>query len=347
MAKLLIFSDVHVHAHKKSTERLHDCLKVVDWVFTTAAERNIKNIIFAGDLYQDRQKIDVMTYALTFDMFQRHCKGQHKVWLLLGNHDLWYYDKWDISSVSPLSALPGVTLISKNCTLEIADQQIDFMPYLHNPIELLQKFTERDGRLLFGHLALHGAKLNTLYNTYSDSIVEHDSEMMKVDTSCFVGWRHVFLGHYHNEQRIDNVEYVGSPLQLNFGEAFQHKHLIVYDTETGDREYIRNKFSPQHFIIPYEDIDKYELENNFLQVHVKNCGATSMVDIRREIEAAKPRFLEIIPVIEKSEAHVIEDAKSILEKEDDMLENYVKEVDAKDLDKARLIKVGKKVCSVI
>src|SRR6185369_1573878 len=112
MDDILIFSDIHIHPHKKSINRLHDCLKVLEWVFTTAQERQINKVIFVGDLYQDRQKIDVMTYHLTFNILQKYCQDIH-FWLLLGNHDLWYHDKWDISSVHPLSAIENITVIDK------------------------------------------------------------------------------------------------------------------------------------------------------------------------------------------------------------------------------------------
>jgi DNA repair exonuclease SbcCD nuclease subunit len=346
MSKILLWSDIHIHAHKKSTDRLHDCLKVLEWVFQTAVSRNITNIIFAGDLFQDRQKIDVMTYALTFKVFSKYCNNNFKIYLLLGNHDLWYYDKWDISSVQPFSALPGITLIDKDCSIDINGEKIDFLPYLHDPVDSLSKLKFNKNKILVGHLACHGAKLNTLYNTYSDVVIEHDAEMVKIDVNLFLDWEQVFLGHYHNQQRLGNVEYIGSPLQLTFGEAFQHKHIIIYDTKTKEKEYIRNNFSPQHFIIPYEDLAKYDLEDNFLRVSVKNHSTNSLIEIKKEIEQFCPRTLEIIPIVKETESQIIEDAKAILQREDEMLEKYVQQVEAKDLDAKRLIEIGKKICHI-
>ena len=96
MSRILIYSDIHIHPHKKKVERLHDCLKAQEWVFQTAKDNNIRDIVFVGDLFQDRQKIDVTTYHLTFDIFEKYLKGDLRVWLLLGNHDLWYYDRWTL-----------------------------------------------------------------------------------------------------------------------------------------------------------------------------------------------------------------------------------------------------------
>src|SRR5690606_11013821 len=111
--------------------------------------------------------------------------------------------------------------------------------------------------------------LNTLYGTKSDVIVEYDNDMMPVDSSIFDGWDMTLLGHYHGAQELnDGVEYVGSPLQLSFGEAFQTKHIIVLDLETLEKEYIENTFSPVHLIVTPEDIEheNYELKDNFVRL---------------------------------------------------------------------------------
>ena len=49
MSKSLIFSDLHLHSHKNRTNRLQDCLKVLNWVFDQAKEHQCENIIFLGD----------------------------------------------------------------------------------------------------------------------------------------------------------------------------------------------------------------------------------------------------------------------------------------------------------
>ncbi|NDB86213.1 MAG: hypothetical protein EB127_26480 [Alphaproteobacteria bacterium] len=58
MGKVLIFSDIHIFPHKRKNERLEDCLNVLKWVFKVSKERNIKSILFGGDFFHDRQKIE-------------------------------------------------------------------------------------------------------------------------------------------------------------------------------------------------------------------------------------------------------------------------------------------------
>jgi DNA repair exonuclease SbcCD nuclease subunit len=60
MAKFLLFSDIHVHPHKQKTERLHDCLKALNWCFEVAEENSVNAILFGGDLLHQCPQCDVV-----------------------------------------------------------------------------------------------------------------------------------------------------------------------------------------------------------------------------------------------------------------------------------------------
>jgi DNA repair exonuclease SbcCD nuclease subunit len=355
--KILIFSDIHIHPHKKSSDRLDDCLKVLDWVFEIAKSRDISNIVFLGDLFHDRQRIDVLTYQKTFEVMERRLSERNlDLRLLLGNHDLWHNDRLDVSSVNPLRSIKGITVVDKPCVQEISNGSEDvyfaFLPYTHNPIEDINDL-EKDwksapqGRkkILGAHLSVDGAVWNTRFNTTSEVAVEHDGDMTRVGPDIFKRWDRVFLGHYHAAQRLDDVvEYVGSPLQLSFGEAFQEKNVIIYDTKEDSSEYIKNDFSPKHFIIGEDEIDKYPLEGNFVRVEVEDITSKAMSDMRQIlVENSKVSTLEIKQSRRKEE-HVISDAKSILQKEDEMLQRYIDQAAPEDLDKQVLLNIGMKIC---
>lgn len=356
--KVLIFSDIHIHCHKKSVDRLNDCIKVLDWVFETANSNNIENIIFLGDLFHERQKIDVLTYQKTFEIFEKHLiNKKYKVYILLGNHDLWHNQKWDISSVNPLKNISGITVINQPEVLNLSDEYLfGFLPYTHDPIKDLQLVEEKwknkiknnnmkPPKVLGGHIAVDGAVWNTKHQTTSDVSIEHDGDMVKVGPSIFKKWDRIFLGHYHGEQKLsETVEYIGSPLQLNFGEAFQDKHILIYDLETDERKYIKNEFSPKHLIINEGELDRFSLEGNFVRMEVSDITSSEMVEIRKNLIEKNVSTMEIKqkPIKEDS---IIIDAKSILQKEDEMLEKYIEQVNV-DLDKEKLLEIGKIICNL-
>lgn len=357
--KILIFSDLHIHPHKKSSERLGDCLRALEWVFDTAKGRSIDNIVFLGDLFHDRQKIDVLAYQKTFEIMERNLSSSPlKMTLLLGNHDLWHYERLDVSSVNPLRTLPGVTVVSEPSVVEIKSDKesfpMGFLPYTHDPIKDLKKVESewnarcKDGenKVLGAHIAVDGAVWNSKYKTMSDVTVEHEGDMVRVGPEVFREWDRVFLGHYHASQKMnERVEYVGSPLQLSFGEAEQEKHLIIYDTCADALEYVANDFSPKHMIINERQVDQKNLKGNFVRLEVDDISGSEMSDLRQKlVEQAGVSSLEIKQT-RRDESHVIEDAKSILSDEDKMIEKYVDQVAPDSLDRPTLIRIGMEICN--
>ena len=355
----LLFSDLHIHKHKKSEDRLRNCIETLEWILKTAEDRGT-HLIFCGDLFHDRQKIDVLTYQMAFEIF-----GDYKacnISLLLGNHDMYHRSKWEVSSVKPLSSLDHVQVISEPKCQVIGGATFAFLPYTETPLEDMKrlqasKLFNIDGlktkrKTLIAHLAVDGAILNTVHGTRAEVAIEHDGDMVAVDKDSFNGWDQVFLGHYHAAQTIaENVEYVGSPLQLSFGETSQKKHIIIYDGETGEREYVENDFSPRHLILNEKEADsgKHDLAGNFVRLMVSDLSASDVLEKRSTLlEQYNVGTLDVQQTVKKEkDKTVIKDARAILFKEEEMVEKYVDEIAQTkglgDLDSKRLAEIGKTI----
>jgi DNA repair exonuclease SbcCD nuclease subunit len=346
-SNFLLFSDLHCHCHKRKNERLEDCLKTLDWVFETARKNNISNILFGGDLFHDRQKIEIYTYQKTFEILKKNlASNSFKLYLVLGNHDLWFNEKTSISSVVPLSSLPGVEIIFNPCRKVIDGVTWDFIPFTHNPIDALEFLKTQSGepQYALGHLAIDGACLHGSHT--SDVAIEHDGDMVSISPALFDSYIHVFLGHYHKEQKIgSNLEYIGSPLELSFGECFQEKHIIIFDGIKNKKKYIVNDFSPKHLVISPDEIDKHDLKGNFVRLKIEDMSSADLMSMRKEIiDQNALASLEIKQERNKQEHHVIKDATSILSRGSEMLSAYLDEVGTNSLEKEKLLEVGKKIC---
>lgn len=348
MSKVLLVSDIHVHPHKKKADRLKDCLECLDWVFQVARKHDVDEILFGGDLLHDRSKIDVLTYTKVYEVLRNNCTGKIKFYLLLGNHDLWYNDCTSVSSVTPFQSLPGVTIIDGIERRTVGGVKWDFIPFTHDPITALETLGEYDepAKYCLGHLSIDGAKLNSA-GTISDVVIEHDGEMVPVSAKLFDRYEYTFLGHYHSSQILNGkVEYIGSPLQLSFGEAFQDKHVIILDCETGDKEYIQNEFSPRHYYLRADQLDKYDLKGAFVTLICDDMSAVDVAKLRRELLSAKGAATVNVRQLHKKvedETHVIQDALAILQSEDKMLERYIKEAGCEGLVEPRLLDFGKRI----
>lgn len=339
MNKVLVYSDIHIHAHRKSLDRLNDCLKCLEWIFDTARKNNISNIIFAGDLYQERQNISVLTYQKTFEVFEKN--ADIKTYLLMGNHDMYLNECHSTSSIIPLRALPNVQIIAEPGMINIQGKDIDFLPYTKNPPAEIEKHFKKKSDILFGHLSVDSAILNSYYKTLSEISVEHDGETIKVDVGIFEGWKKVLLGHFHGAQKLnDTVEYIGSPLQLNFNEVFQEKHIIILDLDTLEQAYIINHFSPVHLIIKENEIENYTLENNFVQIISDDLNSSKIIDVKKSVEkkAATLEFKEAKNNKKNELKTDIDNAKKILS-DGEIIEKYTSLMETK-LDRAKLIRIG-------
>jgi DNA repair exonuclease SbcCD nuclease subunit len=350
MPKALIFSDAHIHMHKSLMSRLDDGLRVLEWVFRTAVERGIHIIVFGGDLLQDRQKIHVISYEKTFNLIRRFMSNYPdlRLYLLVGNHDMWFNDKWDVSSISPYEAIPGVEVINRPSAVEIAPgYTIDFLPYTKNPPEDIAKHFKEKSPVLIAHIAVDGAQLNSHHQSKAEVSVEFEGDMTKVDVGLFSCWERVFMGHYHCAQKLnDRVEYVGSPYELNFGEANQEKHIVVLDLDTLETEYVVNDFSPKHLILKPEQVADHKLDGNFVQVVVDDITCTNIVDLRKEIlSESKTATLEFK---ERKKEKVKEDADEAQKRFDfesgEVLERYMKAKGYGGLDYDKLLAIGKEIC---
>jgi DNA repair exonuclease SbcCD nuclease subunit len=345
MPEILFFSDVHIAAHKGSQDRLEDCLKVLQWVFDTARKRKIKNIVFGGDLFQDRQKIQVLAYNKTFNVL--NANPDINLYLLLGNHDLWFYESKEISSVHPFAALKNVTVVSEPSTVMVGDFPIDFLPFTHNPINTLKNWKAKKSNVLIGHIAVDGAVLNFNHRTKAEVSVENENDMVPVSRDLFDGWNRVFLGHYHGAQKLtDKVEYIGSPLQLTFNEAFQEKHILAMDTETLETIAIVNDFSPKHLILDAVDLPE-DLGRNFVRVYVDDLNSADVVDLQSKVRSTSPdsqvTFLpkEIIAKEESKEDRML---KFNLQ-DGDLFQRFISASNTQNLDTNDLLKIAQEICA--
>lgn len=355
MSKALVLADLHIHSHKDRVDRLHHCLEVLDWMFVEAENHKVDYIFFLGDLFHERSKIDMRNYMKTFEVFIKHMvdyKANRDVYLLVGNHDMYHKERWDINSVKPLTAIPRVHIIDQPSRVKLGNCKIDWMPYTDNPIKVLNDFKQihgNTGDLLLGHAAVHGATLNVCYGTKADVIVEYDCEMFPVDAGVFADWPMTILGHYHGAQKLPyNVEYIGSPLELTYGEAFQCKHLMILDLDTMEKQYIVNNFSPKHLIITPQDVqnETYTLNGNFVRLSVDDLGNKDLIDIKREI-ITKHKVLSFDTKQKDKKTDedkaVMEIAKSIFMNTEQMLRTYIKEKSVPaGLDENLLFKAGMK-----
>lgn len=170
-----------------------------------------KYIVLLGDLLDKHEKIDLNP----FNRVQKMIKDIHElnveIFILIGNHDISGPNEYmtDVHAFNPFKQWNNVHVIDR-CTL--FEREINFVccPYIPNGrfLEALDdcNITERisEVQLLFCHSEFTGTKINKLSKSKCDTYPEN--------------YPLNIAGHLHDEERIGNLYYIGTPMQHSFSE---------------------------------------------------------------------------------------------------------------------------------
>jgi len=346
---ITLFSDIHIHPHSLSIEKLEDCLKCLEWIYKESVAREIPYIIFAGDLFHDRHRINIFAYNKTYDILRKYSK-QIQSYYLVGNHDMFYRSSRNVSSIKPFSEI--IQIIDRPKTIKFHDIPIDFLPYTESDSAKELKKIKNKSKILIGHLSIVGATLNSLWGTRykEDDLVE---EISQTPIKSLSDYQRVFLGHFHAKQQVTKkIEYIGSPLQLSFGEAMDQKGFIIFDPESMNTEFIENNFTSKYFILPYDaNFSQYNLENSYLKVIASQSSKIDQLTLKEEIKNCfGPKTIEItMPSSSEEDIKLSEEISGVEDftnNTQDIIKNFIHSVDT-DLDKDKLIEIGIKIAQTI
>lgn len=206
----IVYTDIHYGLRHNSKEHNEDCLDFTKWLIEQAKIRNCKTCIFMGDWHHHRSNINLLTLDYTMKSLRLLNENFEKVYILVGNHDLFYREKRDIHSMVVGSEFQNLVLIDQ---LMIKDD-VAFIPWL---VEDEWKEVENiKTKYVFGHLELPGFKMNAMVE-----MPDHGT----LNKEHFKYQDYVFSGHFHKRQTKGKINYIGNP--------FGHNYSDVWDFERG------------------------------------------------------------------------------------------------------------------
>lgn len=253
-----LFGDTHFQ--EKGLEKIQ---KTGSWLSEEFKKNEVDVIVCLGDVLNTRDIVNVEAQSAAFDMFNQMKRDNPSspIHIVLGNHDMNLRHSRRISSLDGLRvSRSDIHLHTQITLLEIKGVQCLFIPYHHEPNDIIQYINELAERMepekmkeivVFGHLSVHGAKQN-------DGRRFHGA----VHAELFSPFKHTFSGHYHYHHTLENnVVYVGSPMQFNFGDVGDERGLVIYDHKSNEMKQIANTFSPRYYRMSESEIEKNMKEN--------------------------------------------------------------------------------------
>lgn len=273
-----------------------------DWLETDLRSRGVKTILFTGDIFDTRNTINVEALIKTIRLFKKKFAAYECI-IVLGNHDMYYENSYDICSTEVLDELKNVTVIrSGNSSLDIS--QLDLIPNHNFYIvpwiiqDKLPEFTQfltkieanRDTNILFGHFEMMGVDMEG-----------GNLSTFGLSPNLFTASaKYILSGHYHgkSDQIIDGsmIRYLGSPYPLTFANSDSDHGYWLLNNDMS-MEFIKNDISPKFTtLFDTDDLSALgDLSNTFVRLYMNNSKTKEEIfNIRSIIESKKPLLLRVI-----------------------------------------------------
>ena len=303
--------------------------------FPTLRERRINTIFQFGDLFDRRKYVNFYTLEQCRKYFFDELERNHlQMFMLLGNHDIFWREKLDVNSPSLLlERYTDIRVIDKPKSMGL----IDIVPWIckDNEKEVLDFIAQSTNPYCFGHFELKGFEMMR-------GIESHDG----MDRSVLAKYKKVYSGHFHTRSDKDNVMYLGTPYELFWNDYNDPKGFYILDTETHEIEFIQNK-DPMFIKFYYDDtkdvnIDASTVKDKYVKLVVLNKKDFSLFDkVVDSLYNNNPAELKIIEDMSEFEAEVHDDNLNI-EDTLSLLSDYVDAVDT-DADKDKLKSILKEL----
>lgn len=266
MTKLLLLGDTHWGCNNDNPVFHRYFSKFYEFMFNYIDSNNIKTLIQLGDLFDKRKNINFVSLYESNKQFFDQCemRSELKVFVISGNHDCTYKNTNEVNSVSLLSK-PFMTVVDKvPQTINIAGADVDFYPWINesNLDDSLKLASSTESKFAVGHFEF------SKFPLHKGQLAEYG-----MDHTLLSRYERVYSGHYHTQSQKDNVQYTGTPYELDWADYNDPKGFWILDTATGEQEFIQNPFTMYNVLVYTTDtsaIDKDGIQDKFIKVLVKD-----------------------------------------------------------------------------
>lgn len=344
--KVAIVTDTHFGVRQDSQVFLDNASEFfTEQFFPYIRKHKIPHIIHGGDLFDKRKNINIKTISQVNQFFVNELKdinsNSHKILvnMIAGNHDCYYKSTNSINSIRRLilsdNTLPFVKLDDmKPMKQMIGGACIGFVPWINpqNYDECVAFLTDNTFDLVVGHFEINGfdmmpgVKCN---HGLAQSLFKHHDK--------------VISGHFHLQGKHGNIQYLGSPYQMDWGDYGSDKGFWVYDTETKDLEFIENTNAMYHKIYWESSIklDKFNFEqytNKYVRIVLpEEVDGKKLDNFLTQLKAVNPYDWKVIPFSSRT-VKMSDDSEVEFEDTPTLINNYLDTLEL-DLNKNQLKKL--------
>jgi DNA repair exonuclease SbcCD nuclease subunit len=211
--KAACFTDIHFGLKNNSRQHNNDCETFVKWFIDEAKKFRAETCIFLGDWHHHRSSINISTLNYSISNLKRLSENFEKTYFITGNHDLFYRDKREISSVIFANEIPNIEVVNEI----LVKDDVAVIPWLVG--NEWKKIKKIKCKYMFGHFELPNFKMNAMVEMpdHGEIQAEHFSHIERV-----------FSGHFHKRQHKGNISYIGNPFAHNYADAWDNDRGAMF-----------------------------------------------------------------------------------------------------------------------
>lgn len=337
--KFAILGDTHFGVRNDSTNFHKYFEKFYSEVFIPYCKDNDVRLVFQlGDLFDRRKFINFNSLSeckrYFFDALE---ENNIQLITLLGNHDIYWKESLKVSSTGLiLGEYNNILMMDEPYTYTIDNTTIDLIPWIckENESDIFDFIDNSKSDLCFGHFEIAGFPMYR--GMTAEDGLSHD---------MFAKYERVLSGHYHTRSKAENIEYVGTPYEMTWQDAYDPRGFSVFDTQTRELEFIQNPFDI-HVKLSYDDsvelVWPTNLKDKYVKVVVVHKGDLYKFDqFITKVYDSDPAEVKIIEDLSEFNEGIISDEIN-LEDTMSILDNYIESVQTGE-DKEAIKKVMKEL----
>lgn len=174
-----------------------------------------------------------------------------KVYLVGGNHDIYYKNTNSVNSVNFLQRVSGAgnVFVIDEKPLFIEDNLIGIYPWGFTPDNMGEHPIPKYG---FGHFEPNGVEL---MGGMSKGCSYGVNQLFALGDEIFSGHYHL-RNDYYDLKTGKVLHMVGSPLQLNWGDSGRQNGIDILDTDTGKTEFVENTVCAKFEKVYYSQLEE-------------------------------------------------------------------------------------------
>lgn len=269
---IAILNDVHFSARNRNEYIEKAQGRFFNTFFKDIVKKKIKTVVILGDLFDKRKVIDFKSLDFAKKrFFDVALLLKLEVFLLLGNHDVYYKSTNELNSPTLLlKHYKNLTIIDKPiANTKIAGIPVCLIPWVteDNYDDCVAAIRDSISPYMFGHFELVGFEMISGVESKTGFDIK---EFDKFDL--------VLSGHYHLKSCKKNTHQLGTQYEMDWGDYGIKKGYHIF-SEDG-LEFVENE-DPLHIKYTYTGIiptEKNEHTGRFIKIIVDSYENKAMFD---------------------------------------------------------------------